>query len=364
MFKISQEEKDLQENRMLATYQPIFKDGKINTEYGKQFEAWFNDRFNGRKKLILLNNLVQLYSFPEIYKNAKAVYLPEKGWMFNLPLYARVPDKDQTKNIIENIKKLEKWCNNRNIKFYLLIVPYKNEIYSEHLAPLKYDPQKTLPYKEFIKQLQTEIGKGIVLYPYEELLQAKAKDFIFFKESHHWTDWGAFIGYQKLMKRVTKDFPDINTVSLEDYKTHTSTLLRDDYWRNYHIGSTTNLLNISPNFAKKCILKDKYTYYDNKDEKNLTEHRGYPIKEFNYPKGKYKILLTGTSQNEDLIQFLPYSAKQLKYLRWNWSKRPAAEDGKMMKYYQKDIEDFHPDMMIITIKASGNIFKLLDTWKD
>jgi hypothetical protein len=243
-------------------------------------------------------------------------------------------------------------------------VPYKNEIYSEHLAPLKYDPQKTLPYKEFIKHLQTEIGNGIVIYPYEELLQAKAKDFIFFKESHHWTDWGAFIGYQQLMKRVTKDFPDINAVSLEDYKTHTSTLIRDDYGRDYNTGHTTKrMLGISPDFAQKYILKDKYTYYDNKDEKNLTEKRERYIKEFNYPKGKYRILLSGISQNEDLLQFLPYSAKQIKYIRWNMGQLPAVEETKMMHYYQKDIEDFHPDMMIITIQ-SVSISSLLNIWKD
>jgi hypothetical protein len=364
MSKIKQGPSDMIEKRMLATYQPIVKDGKINTEYGKQFEAWFNDRFNGRKKLIWLNKLIQLYSFPQIYQNNKAVYLRKSGWMFDSSLYVVTPNKDQTQKIIENIKKLEKWCSDRNIKFYLLIVPYKNEVYSEYLAPLKYDAQQTIPYKQFIKHLQNEIGNGIVLYPYEELLQAKAQDFIFFKETHHWTDWGAFIGYQQLMKRITQDFPDISTVSLEDYKKHTSTFIRDEYPRNYHTGYTTSLLGISPDFATKYILKDEYTYYDHKDEKSLKEQRGQYIKEFNYPKGKYRILLTGTSQNEDLLQFLPYSAQQIKYIRLNRGQLSSVEERKIMKHYQKDIDDFHPDMMIITIQSYSHIFYLLDIWKE
>jgi hypothetical protein len=61
---------------------------------------------------------------------------------------------------------------------------------------------------------------------------------------------------------------------------------------------------------------------------------------------------------------LPYSAKQLKYIHWNAGQLPAIEEGKMMHYYQKDIEDFHPDMMIVSIVAYSNIFKLLDMWKD
>jgi hypothetical protein len=43
---------------------------------------------------------------------------------------------------------------------------------------------------------------------------------------------------------------------------------------------------------------------------------------------------------------------------------PTVEEGKMMHYYQKDIEDFHPDMMIITIQAAHFTFRLLDIWKD
>ncbi|MBQ8660319.1 MAG: hypothetical protein IJ473_01910, partial [Alphaproteobacteria bacterium] len=48
MMKISDKEKSDKENRMLAKYQPLFSNGKLNEKYGSQFDSWFNDRFNGR----------------------------------------------------------------------------------------------------------------------------------------------------------------------------------------------------------------------------------------------------------------------------------------------------------------------------
>ena len=94
-----------------------------------------------------------------------------------------------------------------------------------------------------------------------------------------------------------------------------------------------------------------YTYYDHKN-KNLLQEKivGEYTKEFSYPLGKYRILLMGDSQNENLNQFLPYSAGELKYIRLN--RRPVSkgdDQWKIMKLYKNDILSFKPDILVYSI---------------
>lgn len=53
MLHISDAEKSEQENRMLAKYTPLIDyRGGCNLKYGKNFDAWFSDRFWGRDELV------------------------------------------------------------------------------------------------------------------------------------------------------------------------------------------------------------------------------------------------------------------------------------------------------------------------
>ena len=44
------------ENRNLTKWQPLFtKTGQVNQKFGKNFDSWYNDRFNYRGRLISFN---------------------------------------------------------------------------------------------------------------------------------------------------------------------------------------------------------------------------------------------------------------------------------------------------------------------
>ena len=63
-----------------------------------------------------------------------------------------------------------------------------------------------------------------VVFPYEELVEASRQDFVFFKTDHHWTDWGAFAGYQVLMNEIKKDFPYVNIANEMTLRSATITM--------------------------------------------------------------------------------------------------------------------------------------------
>ena len=79
MMKISDAEKSKQENRVLAKYEPLFNNGKLNKKFGPQFDNWFNDRFNGRNFLIsIFSNLS--YYLSNIYQNNSSLFIKKNGW--------------------------------------------------------------------------------------------------------------------------------------------------------------------------------------------------------------------------------------------------------------------------------------------
>ena len=333
MSNINTAEKSEQENRMLARKPSLFQNtgGGYNLQYGRGIEKWFNDRFYGRDWALKLDSKLK-YSIDRIYKKGNALYISDNGWMFNDYKYPLL-NQIETNEAIQQFKVLNQLCKQNNIKLYILLVPYKSAIYHEILEKeYTFKIEDIQRYARYVNQLRQKTGIPIV-HPYEALRNARHDDYVFFKQAHHWTDWGAYQGYLALMKEITRDFPDMKTVLLNDYKKTTSKLIRDDWDRKYHTGHTTRLLGFDVTYAKRNLLKENYTYYEHKSGNNLLVEKMANMKRFaqNTSSG-YRVFLIGNSQNENLLQFLPYSARELKYVRLNASKLPAQEQPKLLKY--------------------------------
>ena len=64
------------------------------------------------------------------------------------------------------------------------------------------------------------------------------------------------------------------------------------------------------------------------------------------------MFLTGNSQNENLLQYLPYSFKTMQFLRMNRGQQPAKDEYKFMKLYKNDLITFKPDIVVVTISEN------------
>ena len=299
-----------------------------------------------------------------IIRMNRAIYFKENGWEFLTPFVSNLDCRPTTlQSIVQNLIQLNRFCQQNQIKLYVLEVPKKESVYKEFLSN-KYGFNE----KQFVKvaRAQETIRRGVqkhhipYVYPYEALRNAVKQDFVFFKCSHHWTDWGAFVGYCELMKEVRKDFPDMPVVSLKDYRKSQNWLQRDDYMRNYgrpvHLSQFFNSESGESNSYPVRVL---YSYYDHKNGDKLEVRVGKFTKDFAYPDGKHKIMLFGTSQNEDFLQFLPYSGAHTKYIRLNMSQTKKADEFKILKLYMKDILTFKPNILILSIHTD-DLPRLLD----
>lgn len=341
---IDKREQSEQENRMLTSWKPLILNGKINIGFSKNFDNWFNDRFNLRSYFVGIFNTLKIEAAG---RNEIGVYDKKNGFLYNSYEFYKVDIPDVDKNFQE-LYKLNDFCKNHNIKLYVLIVPLRTDLYPSEKS--HYEDKNI--NKRFLDYLENEVKlRDIkIIYPYKELQQAGTQTF--FQTENHWTDDGAYIGYKTLMQEIKKDFPDLKILNENDFIYLYSEKIRADFYRLFRYGqSCKNLGLIMP----ERYHKNKYRYYRYKDFKNLK----YKIidkdfhfeKDFYYPKAAdKKVILIGTSQNENLTEFIPFTFKKVKRIRINGVKGISEDNEfKILKYYKKTILDYKPDIMIFGI---------------
>lgn len=346
MLKINPADKSLQENRMLAKYPALFVSNGLNLKFGSLFEKWFNDRFWGREWLLNLFTYIN-YGLNNYLRNNVAFFNTDTKWAFLNNGFKR-PDISEKKQqeIISSLKKVYQFARIHNIKLYMLLVPEKNDIYREFSHPYHY---LDIRFIKVITRLQKELPFPVV-FPYQELKLAKDENFVFFKTEHHWTEWGAYVGYQSLMDIIKKDIPNIHIVQETDYNIFYDLKVRGDWERNFAMGQTLNTLNLK-SFSQARLLDVLYKYYTPKSKLKLTiqDVDFYRTKSFvNLDSQTLRGIITGTSMSENLLQFLPYSFHQLKYFRLNNVKKVSHRDTfRLLSRYQHDIVKFQPDVLIL-----------------
>lgn len=305
--------------------------GGCNLKYGKNFDAWFSDRFWGRDELVKV-----YYKIKKINKyiiTAKASKL-KNDWYFNdNELSTLTISEKQKVQYKKNIQYLLQFCKENNIKCYMEIVPAKIYYAKDGLINNKLkEYNDTLP--QFIKYIKETLNFEII-YPLDELKEADKSDYVYFKTDHHWTDWGAYIGYQALLKQLKKDFPDIYEAKEGDFDISYSKKVRAEADRKYWQGYTCNLLHQN----QDCSLNIDYKYYDGKNKHINAISYG----EFHNSDGKYKALLIGNSFTENFKPFLVYSFKDIKRFRCN----TASYDDLKLSCWKKEILEFKPDVLIL-----------------
>ena len=347
---ISDAVKSVRELRMLAVKPELRDIFKEKSDYGRRYENWFNDHFCGRVPLMKLHDSLR-NKLSHIIRTKRAIYFKENGWDFLLPLISNLDCRSSfLESIVQNIVQLNEFCQQNNIKLYVLEVPKKEIIYKELIKEnYGFDEKKLAQVSQAQEFIRNEVRKHHIpyIYPHKALCAAMKSDFVFFKWSQHWTDWGAFVGYRELMSEICKDFPDVPVVSLRDYERFRSRFMRDELYEDFRPPESQLLqfLNFHGDF------KILYDYYNHKNGDEMVFKFGERSKEFAHPKGKQNIMFVGRSMNENLSRFLPWSASKAKYIRLNTGRVKETDQFKIIKLYKKDILSFGPDILILSINT-------------
>lgn len=342
------------EHRPRNEWHNLIQDKQINYEFGKNFNDWFNDRFCLRDDLVRFWNQCSILL---VHKNSQGFI--DGDW-----LYKYDDNKnDITVDDLNALIKLNSFCNLHGIKLYVLIVPSKNDVY----VSKKINVLNNKFNENFLELLNQYNNKINIVYPYNQLVENKNKEYMYFKTEHHWTDNGAFIGYSELMKVIKKDFPNITTQTLNDYNYFENDLVRANFQRGFRVGTTCSALCIPKKQSKK-YHKTPYKYFRHKSFNKLScsteDISMHTRKEYYYPLGSnYRVVLLGSSQNENLCEFIPFTFKHVKRIRNIFVKDiDGGEWWKIMKYYKKEILEYKPDILVfcITTENAKELHKLFE----
>ena len=221
MSNIDKNEISKKENRTLEKYRPLITlEGKLNYSFGKDFDAWFSDRFFLRDDLIKL-----YYEQFVINKNlrTKKVIKGKDNWLFhgvpdaiNMYTNKNLFSEENLENVAELLSEYDNYCKKNNKKFYFYIAPSKSMIYNEFYSELiKPEPNNSLSLANQLTEYLRKNTNIKVIYPQKELIQNKDKGLLYWKTDTHWNEFGAYLGYQILMKEINKD---LNLKSFETPK--------------------------------------------------------------------------------------------------------------------------------------------------
>ena len=346
MLHINQAEKSLQENRMLAKYVPLIDNqGHINLKFGKNFEAWFNDRFNFRNDIIRLYNTLQ-YKLSQHFSGkwkSMEIYFAKDGWMFDNNETKRFLgfNQTQTNKTIQNFKKLKTFFDNMGIKFYFFISPTAGDIYSEYNIRYLAEEDKT---SQFVKDILN--GSGIqIYYPREKYFKAKANDMIFYKTDHHSTEYATWIAYQDISAQIKQDFPEYHIVSLDEYSVEYDNHVRFD--NLIHQGVSAERINVNVS----NLLDTQYKYFIPHNKSNISINKvSTDIYDYRNKKApnNLRIMLIGNSFTENFVKFIPYSVKEMRKFRTNVS----SNIGFKMSIIAPEIQKYKPNIVIFVTQSS------------
>ncbi len=351
MMHITQDKISSSENRTLAVWKPLITSkGEINYKFGKDFDNWFNDRFFLRKPIVKTYKNFKYRIAYQYYETAQGFLNKKNKWMDSDKSTNDVhyTQKDYDK-AVRSIVKLQKFCEKNNIRFYIIIAPRKQEIYTKELYPMLKNKSR---FNESIKMANYIKNKTNVdiIYPFNELKDLSKKDYAYFKSDHHWTDEGAYLGYLKLMQQVKKDYPDIYINTNKDFDYFYSNKVRVLPDTGLFEGRTYKVMNLHD----KKLLDAKYKYYKHKKSDNIKYHS----KNF---KGKYywfldyknnikapKLLLFGDSFTLNLLPSIVYSFSNTKNI-YTYVSGENGMKNMNIKRFENEILNHKTDVLVICL---------------
>ena len=328
---------------------PLFTqyDGRINYAYGKQYEEYFNDRFNFRYEIISLNHFI-IYNIQKIPK-IKDLYVNKKNhFIFNnkhINGYFKKYSNEELNTIKNNLLSINKIANESGKDFYVLLMPVGESLYQDYNDLLNHGYILKENKLHQVCNLSKENPELNIICMEDDFIKYRKtnnKEFLYYKTDNHMTDTAAYITYLKFIKELNKKY-NIKITPEKDFNISTKTLARYNSNRRY----------INANLNDKNLLDTKYKYYDYKYLDKIKIDGLFSHFTHYNPYSKYNLLIIGDSFQENLAYFLNTSFKNIDKYRVNSEKFPLKKE-----IYEPIIKKSDADIVVF-ISCSPSIYRLL-----
>ena len=190
-------------------------------EFPKEFDYWYSGHLPFRNKSIELYALMQ-YKILRNIETSKVVFGTD-DWLFYCDKNDGDPIADYKRinqftpnelNIIsDKLSLFKNYSKSHNAKFVFVICPNKENVCLEDNMPFILRAKSISRTQQLIKYLKYNTDINVV-YPIEELKQAKEKYPIYYKIDTHWNYVGGYIGTREVLSSLGVMAPDVSEFNI------------------------------------------------------------------------------------------------------------------------------------------------------
>lgn len=184
------------------------------------FNKYFTDRFSFRNNAVSTISKFK-YKKLNVSPTPNLVTIGYDNWLFYSPEHV-IKDmctpftKDQLDLIKMNLRITTKWFDSHNIKYYLVILPFKARIYPEMMPIQLKQHMNFANYLQLYNYIKNDTSIRFIDCT-QELINGKNTRPTYYKTDTHWNEYGAFLGYRKIIERVKQDFPILKPLEINDF---------------------------------------------------------------------------------------------------------------------------------------------------
>ena len=242
------------ENRNLAKFPELQKDGQFNESFTTEFETWFKDHMGLREELIVSNTYLQFHVFDRMLDNSNyhigpngdLNYASEEMYLDFAHLNLRQPDS--VGRLGQGFQTVSDYLAEQDIDFYYVQCYDKHTVYPEQFTDGVRQVGKISKTDQIVTYLQQETTVNTISLK-EPLLAAKEEGYEVYSnwgDPTHWSPRGAFVGYQYMMDRINQELEKpLEILEESDYDieikeggiTLNQVIHRDDYYEFFTLKS-------------------------------------------------------------------------------------------------------------------------------
>lgn len=207
------------ENKELKEWPKWQEEEGINVSFLSDMGDYFQDHFAFRQELVTANAL--LYGKIFGASTTDQVLIGSHNWMYyagtlNDYLSRSVMSDRKVFNAIHNLSLMQDYVEARGSRFILAIAPNKNSLYDQDM-PYYYVKEEMENNYQKLKQAMDAAGIHSV-----DLFSAfrEEDEVLYLKRDSHWTNRGAVLAYNQIMRETSMDYETYEDVPYEVRKEH------------------------------------------------------------------------------------------------------------------------------------------------
>lgn len=332
------------ENRQ-PTAKPDFDINHLDG-FPSKYDKYYSDNFSLRQRMIKYYNHINLIVFKKS-PIPEQVIIGNEGWLYT---GGNEIDSYRGKHLLEDremneirleLEYRKKYLEERGCKFYLLIAPVKQIIYSEFVPISLFRLNKHSWGEQLIEYLNENSSiKPINIY--NALHQSKRYGLMYYKLDNHWNKKGAFFAANVVLKRINKDISTVDTLTFSNF------VLKDSV---SHIGNLSGMLSNTQLFTDSVY--------------ELTPKNGY--KSINYKKVGYPVVQGFPySWDYEVVREIPQSKKPkiliisdsfgdniYPYISESFSRSVKIFDAWQYKLNEDIVNKENPDVVLLIVLESN-----------